>query len=526
MTEMNQAEWTRQIEEMVNARNRRIADQDLSLTSAVKEATMLLSGIGTGWIDPREKLYDDWQGVGTVAGWGPYLPPNRGFGEDTPVQIATSQLTLIRNYSRFLCATSEFAVSALQNRKNYCVGTGLIYRVKENKRAPKGIASLVEDAQVLIDLFSEANDLAGIEQETIIRTDIDGEAFLRLFTDASGSMQVRFVEPEWVFSPSGDFSPARTYGIETSEHDVQHVKGYWINTNPYYSTTPEFIEASEVMHMKGGMAFRSSKRGRPLFYPVFTNLRRVEALGKSLSAIAVARAKIALIRRLKGGTATAAERLKDKVTAISATKPVTGDRERNIENFEDGTILTTGENIDYEYPNANLGATDFLEVFRQELKNIAASVVMPEWMLTSNASDMGSYTSSLVAEAPSTKMFLALQKTICDFFGNRRINPGMSLLWRYLRHCTQVGLLDPRALQWLEIETTAPSLQTRDPKEESDRIISLIEAGIITKEEGRDELGYKPLTDKEQTQIDVDGPTSPDAETGGNSGDSGGSELE
>jgi hypothetical protein len=491
---MTQAEWdavdAERTAEIAKQNAPKIAPDDLR--AHVQDAINLL-GAMSSWIDPREAIYDQ---PGARPQQTAYIPQNQQRGEDIPVQISEGELTAIRNVSRLLCATSEYAISGLQNRISYTVGTGLVYQVKpinENVTDP-ALLNAIADAQALVNLFDESNDLHGIEQETMLRADIDGEAILRLYPQPNGSMSVRFVEPEWMRSPTGGQDACNAYGVQVDNVDREKVLGYWL-VNPVTSAEPEFVGADLVMHFKGGQVYRSSRRGRPLFYPVFTNLRRVESLSRSLSAIAVARAKIALIRRIKGLTANTAEKIKSAVTAIKTTDPLTG-QERNIEDMKDGTILSTNENTDYEYPHANLGAGDFIQVLEFELRGIGSAITMPEWMLTSNASNMGAYTAGLVAESPSTRAFERQQKRVSSFFGTRRVNPNMSLLWRYLHHAADCGLIDRSQFRHMKIDVTAPPLQTRDFDKEAVKHKNYYDMGVLDQDEIRAELGKAPRNSK------------------------------
>lgn len=463
-----------------------------------QEALTVLDSIWSGnYQDPYANLYNNINGIPIGAGPYPQTPPNRGSGEDIPVQITWQQLFWIRNVSRVLCATNEYATSAIENRVNYAIGDGLTYEVVRRQGVGRNVdlGSFVSDCQALVDIFAEYNDLPSVEEEFQVRSDVDGEAFIRTFPKPDGSMPIRFVEPEWVRSPDGSNTPHMSYGIQTNRYDVQTVEGYWIMQDPFESQIPSFVDKEYVMHHKQRVML-SSKRGRPIFYPVFSNLKRTEALGRSISAMAVARAKIALIRRMKGATEDSAQAMVNKVKSITANDPVTG-QARNIEQLPDGAIINTSDNMEYEYPAGNLGAADFLEVFKSELRGVAAALNLPEWMLTSNASDMGAYTSSLVSEAPANRSFRRQQRKVRQFFGDRCVMLNPSLCWRYLIHCARVGLIPGQYLRYVRIKTTASSLQATNPMEEANRHQIYFAMGVMTKNEIRAELGMDPIDDND-----------------------------
>jgi hypothetical protein len=460
----------------------------------VYESDVFPSG-DLSWIDPLELLYDGVNAEGIPLIPQPFPPIFRRaqkLGEDIPVYLTEATLNIIRDRQRFICSISEYAQSALENRINYTLGTGLVYRVEaESDQVPRGE---VRNAQRLLDLFGEFNAIELREAEALLRLDIEGEAFLRLFPQNDGMVKVRFVEPELVRSPEGDGTPGRSFGVETDPHDVEDVKGYWIVDEPQAGYVPKLVPADEVLHIKANN-YLSAKRGRPLFYQVETNLRRVTQIMNSLSAMARARCKIAMVRRLKGIAPTNAQTLAAQLTATTMTDPITG-QQRNIEQFRDGTILTSTDRVDYEYLDAKINTQEFIDVMYADLKGVAARVVMPEWMLTSNTENMAAYTASLVAEAPSTKQFQRLQRNFRGFFGEYRIGPRRSLMTRFLSHCADRGYLSREWLPWLKVVAKAPTLVSRNKGEE---------AGV---NKIYNEMGVKSIETIQQEQ-DLD----PDVET-------------
>ncbi len=456
------------------------------------------------WNDPVEQMYD--VGAGNTSPLQfpppPYFRKSVNRGEDIPVYTSEQHLGMLRDVSRLLCSTSEYAISALENRVSYLVGQGLQYQVKgrHGRNVPD---EYIDRVQNLISVFHEYNGLDEIERESVWRMDVDGEAFIRLFPQDNGLLKVRFVEPELVTSSANgkDYTGTHNFGIECEEDDIEDVKGYWVVERPLVSRQPILVDQKEVIHLKAGN-YRSAKRGRPLFYAVSRNLKRIEELMGSLSAMAKARAKIALIRRLRGGTPAAIEKLRAAVTATTATNSQTG-QTTNIEQFQDGTILTSSDNIEYEMPGANTGAGEFVEVLKAELRGVAARVVMPEWMLTSNATDMGAYTSSLVAEAPSTRMFLRTQKYLRQKFGEGRIGVRKSLISRYLEHCIETGWLDDTYLSSIEIKAVAPSIVVHDKEGEANVNKQYFDMGVKSKATIRGEIGLDNKTEDKNFETDV-----------------------
>ena len=59
---------------------------------------------------------------------------------------------------------------------------------------------------------------------------------------------------------------------------------------------------------------------------------------------------------------------------------------------------------DYEFPAAGIDAGRYVAVLQAELRAVASRLVMPEFMLSSDASN-ANYSSTMVAEGPAVKMF-------------------------------------------------------------------------------------------------------------------------
>ena len=78
-----------------------------------------------------------------------------------------------------------------------------------------------------------------------------------------------------------------------------------------------------------------------------------------------------------------------------------------------GTILDALADTDYQFPASGLDAGRYVTVLQAELRAIASRLVMPEFMLTSDASN-ANYTSTMVAEGPAMKMFDRMQQDMIE----------------------------------------------------------------------------------------------------------------
>ena len=203
-------------------------------------------------------IYGDVDGLQPIPPGGipPYYWNNRGRGEVLPVYTTWLQLKYIRDRSRRLCRENEFAICAIENRKNYVVGDGFTYR------ATGPLEELNKPAQQLIDAWAQAIELAEYEKDAMERLDMDGEFFLRFFYRDTGLIELRFVEPEHIKDLLGDpWLPSTSFGVVSDVHDVENIVGYNIIMEPWINDLPTFVEANQIMHVKLNVP-RNAKRER------------------------------------------------------------------------------------------------------------------------------------------------------------------------------------------------------------------------------------------------------------------------
>ena len=401
------------------------------------------------WVDPDEALYDDagmrWARVSDMP--RPGSPAGAAYTTE-------AQLAQIRAQCRALAVGNEFAINGHENRISYIVGPGHKYRItpKPGRQVPLELLARVEE---FLQEFLRINKWHHRQQEIVRRKDRDGEVFLRLFVGPDGMTRVRFVEPEQVSTPpSQSANPAASFGILTDPQDVETVLGYFIDG--------QFVDASVIQHRKLGVD-ANVKRGLPLFFPVRANLRRAEKLLRNMSVLAEVQSAIALIRK---HTTAARSALEQFVRQEAQPQPAVGVQATPIRRYGPGTILDVFAGVDYDFPASRINAANYVAVLQAELRAIAARLVMPEFMLTSDASN-ANYASTMVAEGPAVKMFERLQQDM--------IADDLEVLWFALRAGADAGRLPRQVLEDVEIQCVPPPLCARDRLREAqaDRILVL-----------------------------------------------------
>jgi capsid protein len=416
-------------------------------------------------VDPREANLDDdglwWNAVATAG---------TGQGGAGALALDERQLTEARLQCRRLAATNEFAINGHENRISYIVGPGHVYRAVVRKGA-EPLPGLAADVQEVIDEFLTVNAWHTRQQEIVRRMDRDGEAILRFFVAGDGVTRVRFVEPEQIVTPP-ELARVRhaNFGIQTEHDDVETPVAYYIDG--------EVVDAAQIQHRKANVD-ANVKRGLPLYFPVRKNLRRVEKLLRNMSAVAEIQSAIALIRKHRSATRNGIEQFADDNSAACGLARPSG-TSRRLSTYAPGTILDAPAGLEYDFPAAGVNASAFVTVLQAELRAIAARLVMPEFMFTSDASN-ANYSSTLVAEGPAVKMFERLQSVLKQDDAN--------VFWRVIDNAAVAGRLPADVRRRVELQISLPSLHVRDQLREIQVERIAFEKGILSAQTWSQRLG-------------------------------------
>jgi capsid protein len=212
------------------------------------------------------------------------------------------------------------------------------------------------------------------------------------------------------------------------------------------------------------------RRGLPLFYPVRKNLRRAEKLLRNMSIVAEIQSAIAVIRKHTAATAAGLADFVANQADRSVTSAATG-RTSHFRRFAPGTILDAVAGTDYQFPAAGIDAGRYVTVLQAELRAVASRLVMPEFMLSSDASN-ANYSSTMVAEGPAVKMFDRLQ--------HEMIVDDAALLRRVVQHAVVCGRLPSDALTAIEIRGVPPTLAVRDRLKDAQADQILVRNGAMS----------------------------------------------
>ena len=232
--------------------------------------------------------------------------------------------------------------------------------------------------------------------ELIFRTLRDGEVFIRKFSEANTRcISRRFIDSDNII------------GITTNADDVTKIENY--SWQPTGKTKAEPIDATEMQHIK---LFVDSnvKRGRPILEPVIAKIIKYDEwlndriiLNRALSSIFLE----IIIKGSPSDRSSIASRFQD-TTAKSSQYGVATKKPP-----APGTTAIHGENEEWKWNSPDIKADSCKEDGRQLRLAIAAGVQMPEYLLTSDASN-ANYSSTLVSESPFVRMIQYYQMQIFE----------------------------------------------------------------------------------------------------------------
>lgn len=472
-----------QLEALREQVERRHLEHELELIEAEAKMVEALIAFPDNYVDPREAYLDQdgnpWPVIGKIGAQA----------TDTKQLIfSEDQLREIRGIAFYIAATNEFAIGAIENLISYVVGEGHKYRVAPRERFADDVdESVLMQANDVVSRFLEEQCWPEKQEEIVRRGHRDGEVFLRFFEGdpEQGYVQIRFIEPDQVHSPSRSLESGtdNSYGVATTKDDVATVMGYYVDGT--------FVDATEIQHRKLNVD-SNCKRGLSSLYPVTKNLHRTEQLQENVTALAKIQAAIALIRKHKGGTKSAVKSFVNAQSDTQVDDPRYAQR-RNFKRYNPATILDSPDSIDYEFPSMSVDPARFIEVIQAELRAIAARFVMPEYMLSQDASN-ANYSSTLVAEGPAVKRFKRLQR--------RQIEADCKVIFRVLRRAEQLGQLPEGAAARLVVEAEPPTVQTRNQLEETQVRQLQHQSNILSRHTWQLQAGLDPHQEDQQIEND------------------------
>jgi hypothetical protein len=470
------------------------------------------------WVGPWQALLQQRDGD---PGWLPIGSSSaRRHGTNFPFYQTEQQLSLLRDLSRIVVGTNNNAAGILRGYTAFVIGTG--YATKVSVRPGTGDAGKAADARVtaFLDRWAALNNWSERQQEVGRRTERDGDGVLRLFAD-DGWLKARHVWPEQLTQPPGTSFEEYGFGIrwrtrEDGSQDCEEIESVYVADANDPARGDEVAPEDVVLFQPENDA--GVKRRVPLFaFGMREVLDTAGRLTRNLGEGSAVRAAIAYMRKHEAAGQSDVEAMNFADADFRERAP-RGDTYRPVSQSYPGMVIDFGEGMEHvpkpvdSEVSANSAVVDLL------VRSACARINAPEWLGSSNAANMGAYTSSLVAESPFVKGVIATQ----GYYKARFLR----VIRRALEVAAAHGVIGRADLDLVTVDLVPPSPEVRNKLEESQRAAVEIPLGVDSRQrycESQDR-DYEKIAEENKQYADENGPPNtplPDEPPPGSSGGGG-----
>lgn len=399
--------------------------------------------------------------------------------------------------ARSLEKYNPFCRSILSGLRSYVLGrSGLqVLCVAKDKSDDPDVAV----AQAFLDKVRDRNNWWAREREGYNRAHRDGEVFFRLGVDGDGEITIRFIEPEFVRSDGTvDFDQ----GVRVDPDDAETAQEYAVE---YRLGQFDYVDASEVYHVKlnvdailrrGVSDFAATAKILDQSLVAVRNMISAEAFrqGNAWVTQHAEGTERGAVQNVQGGVIPTFNGYTDENGEELLTQVTEGVSVMHISRGQELAGTPGGESI-----NGCIAAVN------QSLQASVAQYRMPLSVVTgdtsrNNAIDMG-----------SDHPFSTYVQDEQALFGKH----WHCLFWKVLQWGVEEGLVPASVLEKVDIVVSAQQAATRDQKAATDRLKSLEDDDIISKQKRTELEGFD--FDEQQSQIkkervsgiETDGPSLP-----------------
>lgn len=420
------------------------------------------------------------QPVSEDGGEWSLLGGGRGLGETARADLRTQ--------ARELTRTNPYACNILRLLEVYVAGPGLklMHQPRDQREQGADIDELRRRADRLWGDFLAHNQRHYSFAEHSRRAWRDGECFLRKFSHSQWPPEVRFVDPEAI-GPTREHPDSQ--GIVTEEGDVESPLWY-LRIDPASGRLREAIDAADMLHTRVGVD-SNQKRGVTIFTSVLDSLQRFTQWSEVELTARRLQSSIVLWRKVTGGLAGSATSFHSDSVLEDLRDPAAPSPQR----LQPGSVLTTGNSTEIEFIQPDTNYADAVPLGRLLLLNAAAGAGLPEFMLTSDASN-ANYASTMIAEGPAVKMFQAQQQFFAQEF---------TRLWKWvMQNAVAAGALPSDVFAHLAPRWCFPELVNRDRPRERHVDTRMVQAHILSRAEVARREGVDP--DVMQREMESEAP--------------------
>ncbi len=395
---------------------------------------------------------------------------SRRHGHYFPFFQNEQQLTLLRDLSRIVVGTNNHAGGMVNGLTSFVIGTG--YKIKVTPAGPDGKAS-AERLTTFLDEWAAANAWDEFQQEAFWRHREDGDALIRLFPD-DGLLKVRHVWPEQLTQPPGTTVAEYGYGVRCHPRDAATPEAYWLaDLGGGSAADGEEVAATDLVHLKANSR-TGIKRGLPDFsFGTKDCLDAAGRLTRNLGEGAAVREAIAYMRQHAAAGPAEVEEFRTADADFRERRPFSDDH-RPVNSWEPGTVVDFPEGMEHAGAPANPGTAAHAAVVQVLLRSAGVKWNAPDWLVSGDASNMGAYTSSLVAESPFVRSVVRAQQYYRARF--------LLVVRRAVVVAEAHGLLPGGILKHVTLDLIPPSPEVRNKLEEAQRAQVEIPLGVDSRQ--------------------------------------------
>ncbi len=336
-------------------------------------------------------------------GWNASVNTQLRPGSDQKTALALTTVTQIMvPESRRLFIHNPFAKSAIVNLQNFCIG-GDGYQYRKTGANQEKVTEYWNE-------WMKRTKWRDSEMEILKRWLRDGIVMIRWFGDVP-----RFVEPAQLVPDST--SP---WGLEVDPKDNVVIKFFLIayndpSTGLIDTSKVERVPAEQMMYLKWPIVDQNTLMSMPPLYFVAANLEGAARCLKNMRELVAVQSAIAIVREhIDGVSGTQI----DAWNSANADKtPTDGDTNNTVyqQKWQSGMVVQVPHGEKLHFPAATMRADSYIEVVQADLRAVAASLGLPEFIFTANAAS-SNYASLMAAEGPAAKCFETLQGVLGRFF--------------------------------------------------------------------------------------------------------------
>lgn len=426
-----------------------------------------------------------------------WVPVSFGGGyytaQDTGRAFDEVYLGEIQSLCRYLAMNNAFAGGLLENLESYIIGDGHRYRVVARSTPVATIGEGDSDSEASVTIADappetepgEDNPLEDTiakvqafldewlyrrrwskrQREMVRRKHRDGEVIIHFVEGKDGLLDLRFIEPAQLRQPATNQDAS--FGIETSKRDVEDVKAYWVAWN---DEDPERISADEIQHRKANVD-SNTKRGLPSLWAMATHLTTAADVLSRMGLTAKIQTSVAILKKNKSAPRSEVEKQVAAAASFSVDDPYTG-ASTPVQDFGvngGAKIFSVSGDVDWEFPSDSVNVEAFVALVQAELRAAASRICMPEFMISADASN-NNYSSALIAESPSIRMFEREQMDQRD--------DDLAIIWRFLEEAVESAILKDVELDQLDLLCEFPQLFVREGDKFSATMINERNEGV------------------------------------------------